>query len=142
LSSGLIPRQLALETLDSLQDILFPLDHEPRKLLRSLVSKNHFDPDCPHFGPTDYRRDSEKEIAYRYWGSRLIDLYDEIENPKPRGLLQEMLEMKSRPRHVMMATIAGVIIAIVLGVLGLAVGIFQAWVSYQQWKYPVSITRR
>jgi hypothetical protein len=34
-----------------------------------------------------------------------------------------------------MAAIAGVIIAIFLGIFSLAIGIFQAWVSYQQWKY-------
>jgi len=86
----------------------------------------------------DYRRKEEKEIGYQYWGTRLVDLYEEIENPKPRGLIQRWLQMRCKDRHVMMATIAGVIIAVVLGVLGLAVGIFQAWISYQQWKYPVN----
>jgi hypothetical protein len=53
------------------------------------MSKGDFDPDCPSFGSTWYRRESESDISYNYWGSRLIDLYDEIENPKPRGILQE-----------------------------------------------------
>jgi hypothetical protein len=38
----------------------------------------------------------------------------------------------------MLATLIGVIVAIILGRLGLKVGIFQAWVAYQQWKHPVS----
>lgn len=42
-------------------------------------------------------------------------------------------------RYVMMATLAGVMIAVVLGLLGLAVSVFQAWVGYQQWKYPVTV---
>jgi len=38
----------------------------------------------------------------------------------------------------MMATLIGVMIAVVMGFLGLVVAIFQAWVTYQQWKYPIS----
>lgn len=81
----------------------------------------------------------EHDIKYQYWGSRLMDLYDEIENPKPRGLLEQWMERKSGARYVMMATLAGVMIAVVLGLLGLAVSIFQAWVGYQQWKHPVTV---
>jgi uncharacterized membrane protein SpoIIM required for sporulation len=38
----------------------------------------------------------------------------------------------------MLATMVGVVIAIMLGFLGLAVGIFQSWVPYQAWKHPVN----
>jgi hypothetical protein len=67
-----------------------------------------------------------------------MDLYDELENPRPRGMLGAWLEKRSKSRHVMLATWIGVAIAIILGLFGLAVGIFQAWVSYQAWKYPVN----
>ncbi|RYP28250.1 hypothetical protein DL767_007300 [Monosporascus sp. MG133] len=133
-----LPRQLALETLDSLQKVLFPLEPESQALLRSLVSKQSFDPDCLRFGSALFRRYHENDITYQYWGSRLMDLYEEIENPKPRGLLETWLEQRSKARHVMLATLVGVIIAIILGVFGLLVGIFQAWVSYHAWKYPVN----
>ena len=65
-----------------------------------------------------------------------MDLFDEVENPKARGFLETWLEQRSKARHVMMATIAGVIFAVILSILALAVGIFQAWVSYQAWKHP------
>lgn len=42
----------------------------------------------------------------------------------------------------MMATLVGVLIAIMLGILGLAVGIFQAWVAYQARKHPASTGER
>lgn len=138
ISNRIIPRQLALETLDSLQKILFPVDKESRKMLRSLVSKEELDPDCLRFETAIDRADDEQDIKYQYWGSRLMDLYDEIENPKPRGFLELWMERKSGARYVMMATLAGVMIAVVLGLLGLAVSIFQAWVGYQQWKHPVA----
>lgn len=38
----------------------------------------------------------------------------------------------------MMATLGGLFATVVLGLLGLVVGIFQAWVAYQQWKHPAS----
>ena len=77
-------------------------------------------------------------MEYLYLGSKLMDLYEEIENPTPRGLVEQWLERRSGARYVMLATLAGVAIAVILGILSLAVGIFQAWVAYQQWKYPVS----
>jgi hypothetical protein len=39
---------------------------------------------------------------------------------------------------VMMATVAGVIFAVFLGLLSLGVGGFQAYVAYMAWKHPVS----
>jgi len=53
--------------------------------------------------------------------------------------VERWLERKSRARHVMMATVAGVIIAILLGVAGLVVGVVQAWVGWMQWKHPISL---
>jgi hypothetical protein len=81
----------------------------------------------------DYRRENEREICYRYWDTRLLDLYDELNNPRP-SRISRWVEMRAKERHFMIAAIAGVIFA----VLSLAVGIFQAWVAYQQWKYPVA----
>ncbi|KAK3377594.1 hypothetical protein B0H63DRAFT_435786 [Podospora didyma] len=141
-NSGVIPRQIALEALDSVQKILFPLDTDSELILRGLVSKNAFDPDSLQYDSTAYRSSSgdeggsENDITYTYFGSRLLDLYEELEDPTPRGLAEKWLQRKSGARYVMLATLAGVCIAIVLGMLGLAVGIFQAWVSYEAWKHP------
>lgn len=136
-SSFHFPRPLALETLYSLQ-ILFPYqDLKSQSLLRNLVSKQSFDPDILRFGTTAYELGpDEKHQASRYpiWGTRLMDLYDEIENPKPRGVLDAWLERRSKSRHVMMATIVGVSVAIVLGILSLGVSVFQTWISWQEWK--------
>ncbi len=86
-----------------------------------------------------YRNPDEYGLTFRYWGHRLMDLYDEVDNPAPRGTLERWMQRKSGARFVMMATLVGVTIAIVLGLLGLAVAIFQAWVGYQQWKQPNSV---
>lgn len=121
-----MPRQLAIEALDSIFKILFPPDPESQSFLSSLVSRNSFDEDCLRFEPIAYRSDDEKDISFNYFGSRLVDLYDELENPTARGWLQKWLERKSGARYVMMATLIGVMMAVVLGILGLAVGTFSS----------------
>ncbi|KAK3333050.1 hypothetical protein B0T19DRAFT_115501 [Cercophora scortea] len=130
-----LPRHIALETLYTIQ-LLFQQDDKSRALHRNLVSKHGFDPDSLRFGTVPYERPGEKDSALRFpiWGSRLMDLYDEIENPKPRGMMDAWLERRSKSRHVMLATIAGVIAAVILGTLTLFVSIFQTWISWQQWK--------
>ena len=79
----------------------------------------------------------DTKANFAYFRSRLIDLYDEVQHPKPRGVLEKWFERRSGARHVMMATFIGVIFAVILGMLSLAVSIFQAWVAYQQWKHPI-----
>lgn len=135
---GNIPRALALETLDTIHNILFPSDKESQALLSSLVSHSSFDKDCRNYESAAYRKEDEKNSQYRYWGARLVELYNESQKPTPRGWLQTWLERKSGARYVMMATLIGVIIAIVLGFLSLGIAGFQAWVAWQQWKHPVS----
>ncbi|KAL9130278.1 MAG: hypothetical protein Q9217_001489 [Psora testacea] len=139
LKSGALPRQLVLETLDSIQKVLFPLtDTKSKSLLRSLVRRSSFDPDCLSFESTSIRNDYERDISYTYLDSRLLDLYAELENPTPQGWLEKWFERKSGARYVMMATLIGVIAAVALGIIGVAIGAFQAWVAYQQWKHPIS----
>jgi hypothetical protein len=84
------------------------------------------------FESTSIRKDNETSIKYLYFGSRLADLYEELENPKPRGWIERWLERKSRARHVKMATVVGVVTALFLGFASLAVRSYQAWVGYQQ----------
>ncbi|RYP20430.1 hypothetical protein DL765_002806 [Monosporascus sp. GIB2] len=123
---------LALEVIDSIQEVLFPSDLQSQGLLRSLVRKQGFDEDCLRYESSTYRLAGETETPYSYFGARLVDLYEEVTNPTPRGLLEKWLEPRSGARHVMMVTLAGVFIAIILGFLGLGVQIFQAWMTYEQ----------
>jgi hypothetical protein len=94
-------------------------------ILRRLVAKGSFDPDCLAY---DFAEDI---IQYHHFGSRLMDLYEEVQNPSPRGFWR-WLERKSKDHYVMMVTI----LAFFLGLLSLAAGIFQAVVSYEAWMHP------
>ncbi|KAK0634123.1 hypothetical protein B0T14DRAFT_420594 [Immersiella caudata] len=133
-SDALIPRQLALEVIDSIQKVLFPSDIQSQSLLRSLVRKQGFDDDCLRYESSSYRLAGESEISYSYFGARLMDLYEEVNHPTPRGVLEKWLEPRSGGRHVMMATLTGVFFAIVLGIVGLGVQIWQACMTYEQLK--------
>lgn len=140
---GVLPRAIALETLDSLQKILFPLNEPKSKaLLLSLTSSSscHFDTDILRYDSTPIRSPDEQVIPYHYFAERLAELYEELENPTPRGF-EKWFERKSGARYVMMATIAGVFLAIILGFASLALGGYQAWIGYQQWQHPVQNNR-
>ncbi|KAF2193384.1 hypothetical protein K469DRAFT_651760 [Zopfia rhizophila CBS 207.26] len=128
------PHFLAIETLDSFQTILFPLDEESRNLLSSMVLEQNLDPNCLEYVSSDHLRDEEADIVYHYWGPRLMALFKEIENSKPRGIFGKWLERRSRGRHVMIIAIAGAVVAIAT----LAVAVFQSWISHQQWKHPIT----
>lgn len=133
-----LPRQYALEVLHSIQDVLFPPDSKSQAFLRSLISEQDMDPDYTLYNRSEYERDDETNVTYMWLGPRLMDIHKELENPTPRGVLDEWLERNSRAKHVMLATIISAIVAVFLGVLSLIVGIIQTWIAWQQWKAPES----
>ncbi|PVH92428.1 hypothetical protein DM02DRAFT_699980 [Periconia macrospinosa] len=138
IKAGALPRQLALEVLDSLQMVLFPLsDPQSKQLLQSLVSNGLFDRDILHFEFTSIRRVGEESVSYVYFADRLSELYNELHNPRPRGWLDRQMERKSSARHMMMATLFGVLFAIFLGILSLIVTSYQTWIAYQAWQHPL-----
>jgi len=133
-----LPRQVALEILDSIQKILFPrTDKKSSKILDSLTATQGFDPDCCRFESANIRTANEKDIQYNYFGARLAELYNELENPTPRGM-ERWFQRKSGARYVMIATLVGVLIAIILGIASLAISGYQACLGYQQWQHPIT----
>ncbi|KAI1414438.1 hypothetical protein F5Y13DRAFT_158548 [Hypoxylon sp. FL1857] len=133
-----IPRQLAMETLNTLKYVLFPAEAESQTILRSLVARDDFDPDNCRVDTSSWLPLEGEPNSYEYWGARLMRLYDELENPTPRGVLESWLERRSGARYVMLVTLVGVLIAILPGIFSLAVSVFQAWISWQQWQHPIS----
>ncbi|RSM00178.1 hypothetical protein CDV31_011912 [Fusarium ambrosium] len=82
---GNIPRQVALEVLDSLQNVLFPFHSTSEQILHDLASEEGFDPDCLRYDAAMYRAESEGDLSYSYFGNCLVDLFEELEDPSPRG---------------------------------------------------------
>lgn len=128
-----------LEVLGSTQDVLFPLsDPKSKRLLRSLVKSCSLDPDVLKFEFSSIRNPGEENTAYVFLADKLSDLHNEMRNPAPRGRLERLVERRSGARYMMMATLIGVIFAVLLGMLSLAVSLYQTWISYQAWQHPVS----
>jgi hypothetical protein len=127
-----------LECLYSLQKILFPLwDSGSVRLLQTLVDRSSFDPEILDCQDASFIKDDEEKIQFTYLAGRLAELYEELQNPRPRGRLANWLERRSGARYVMLATVVGVGFAILLGMAGLALSAYQAWVTYQAWKKPI-----
>lgn len=135
--SCMIPRTLALEALYTIHHALFPSDRASQALLSTLVRNHQFDRSLLQYEMARYRRDDDPDITYSYFGTRLSEIYDELQDPTPRAGWESWLQKYSSPRYMLMATMIGVFIAVIIGLLGLAVACVQTWISYQQWKHPV-----
>lgn len=48
------------------------------------------------------------------------------------------MERKSGARYMMMATLIGVVFAVLLGMVSLAVSSYQTWIAYQAWQHPIA----
>jgi hypothetical protein len=131
----MLPRKLILEVLDTLHLVLFPPNPASYKLLDQLVRRHGFDSGLLAYASASYRTSVDSESSYSYFGGRLLALHNEMQSPRPHGWLQERLGRK-RDTYMLMATMIGVFIAVLIGLLSLAVSCFQAWVGYQQWKHP------
>jgi hypothetical protein len=133
-----MPRAIALEVLDTIHNILFPANRKSYALLHALISKHGFNEDMLQYESAQHGRDDDPETSYKYFGNRLAEIYDELQNPTPHGRLKMWLQRKSGTRYMLLVTMTGVIIAVTLGFLTLVVAVFQAWIAWQQWRHPAN----
>ena len=104
-----------------------------------MVHKHGLDPSILSFESCNIRSPTEREPSYHFLASRIMDLYEEQQNPTPRGRLEEWFERRSGARYTMMATLIGVAFAVFLGFLSLGVSTVQAWIAWQAWKHPAPV---
>lgn len=104
-----------------------------------MTKKYGFQEDFLHYRIGWFKRADDPEVDYSYFGARLLELHNELEDPSPRNWFERLFEggSKSAERKMLMATTIGVFIAVATGLFGLVIAGFQAWVGYQQWKHPV-----
>lgn len=126
-----------LEVLDTLYHVIFPRDVNSQTTLSALIRKQRFDSELRQYEQSRYKRDDDPDVDYSFFGNQMTAICEELQNPTPRRGWESWFQKYSAQRYMLMATMIGVFIAVLLGVLGLGVSAFQAWVSYQQWKHPV-----
>ncbi|KAH3907137.1 hypothetical protein HBI56_115590 [Parastagonospora nodorum] len=136
-TTGVLPRDLILEVLHTIHNVLFPPDPGSQKLLRRLVRKHGWDKGLELDTTTPERKYKDPDISFKYFGQRLEELYDEMQTPTPHTWLHRRLK-KREDAYVLMVAMYGVIVAVVCGFLTLVTAIFQSWVAWQQWKHPVN----
>ena len=138
--NSILPRQMLLEILHTFYKVLFPPGRESENFASDLVKKNGFQKDFLRYKISWFKRADDPEVDYSYFGDRLLDLHNELEDPSPRNWFERLFEGggKSAERKMLMATTIGVFIAVTIGLFGLVIAGFQAWVGYQQWKHPVN----
>ncbi|KAF2993814.1 hypothetical protein E8E13_001509 [Curvularia kusanoi] len=130
---------MLLEILQTLYKVLFPPGRESEGFASYLTKKHGFQKDFLRYKISWFKRDDDPELDYSYFGDRLLELREELEDPSPRNWFEQLFEggSKSAERKMLMATTIGVFIAVTIGLFGLVIAGFQAWVGYQQWKHPV-----
>ncbi|KDN61624.1 hypothetical protein CSUB01_01449 [Colletotrichum sublineola] len=123
----------------TLKGVLFPLtDKKSRKLLRSYVESEAFDPAIQNFEFRSIKNKGEEVVPFFYLASRLDELHQELLDPSPRGWLERQFERRSGSRYMMMATMVGIFFAVFLGFLALVVSSYQTYIAYQAWQHPIS----
>jgi hypothetical protein len=134
-ASCILPRAMLLEVLETIRLVFFS-DSGSRKLLKSLVSKHGWDAGLLSDLSIPYPKQSDAEVTYAYFGDRIEELHNELQNPTPHGWFEERLNRRSE-MNMLKVTFIGALVAVTLTLFTLIIALFQAWVAWQQWKHPV-----
>ncbi|KAF3038132.1 hypothetical protein E8E12_006176 [Didymella heteroderae] len=136
---SILPRALLLEILHTIYKVLFPPGRESKRFAKYLTKRCGFEKNFLRYRIRWYGRDDDPDVDFSYFGERLKELNHELNDPSPRNWFERLFEggTRSAERKMLMATTIGVIIAVTIGLFGLVIAGFQAWVGYQQWKHPI-----
>ncbi|KAL2787667.1 hypothetical protein BJX66DRAFT_327670 [Aspergillus keveii] len=139
LGLGTLPPQLLLETLHSIQFILFPISNDKTRksirLLQRLVTKDGFDPNA-RLDEGWIRDGVAANFRYKYWNQRLEILYQLAKNPPPRNGFISWIERHTTERNALTVAIIGLFLSAFFGLLTCLIGGAQLAVAIMAWKDP------
>ncbi|KAK4150858.1 hypothetical protein C8A00DRAFT_36506 [Chaetomidium leptoderma] len=139
LKRGYLPPQLLVETLHSIQAILFHFDDsKSRPILKRLIAKNGFDSDYGNAEGYKMFDDVIHDLEYKYWGERLAVLHGFTRERPPRNKFERWMRWQASESNAFAVALAALLISVVVGILGLGLAAFQSWVAWKAWKDPVS----
>ncbi|KAF7917219.1 uncharacterized protein EAE98_010324 [Botrytis deweyae] len=139
LKLGTLPPQLLLETLYSLQCILFPpTDEKSSRFLENIIQEAEasFDPDCLLY--EGYNRPVPENFEYHYWGDRLAKLNHLVTHPRSSHRIGQWIQRNASERNALFVAILSLVLSAFFGFLSVILGMFQAWVAYMSWKAQVN----
>jgi hypothetical protein len=115
---GTLPPQLLLETLDSIQNLLYPNDEKSIKSLDKFIEKYGYDADTKIF--EKHIRELPEEFEYKYWGSRLVALLDIVNNPPPANRVVAWFERHTSERNALTVAILGLFLTALISFLSMS----------------------
>ncbi|KAJ0108634.1 hypothetical protein J7T55_015068 [Diaporthe amygdali] len=138
LEHGTLPPQLLVETLHSIQAVLFPVtEPEEVRILRTLIRMQHFDPECAENEGYKVYQNVPKDFKYIYWAERLATLHARLKDRPPRSRLEKWLAQENNDGNAFLIALLALFISVIVGILGLILAAVQTWIAWMAWKYPV-----
>ncbi|KAL3443966.1 hypothetical protein BJX65DRAFT_320303 [Aspergillus insuetus] len=139
LKLGMLPPQLLLETLHTIQFILFPISSDKggksTRMLKALMRKHGFDPNA-RVDEGLIRKDVPPKFKYEYWAHRLKILYHLAKSPPPRNWVVSWIERHTSERNALTVAIVGLFLSAFFGLLTCLIGGAQLYIAIVAWKDP------
>ncbi|KAF5672573.1 hypothetical protein FHETE_3707 [Fusarium heterosporum] len=138
LKCGTLPPQLLVETLYTLQGILFPsLDKKSGDVLNALIRRDGFDPECAQYEGYKIFSEPPEHFQYVYWGKRIAQLHELVKSRPPRNKAEKWFQQKTSERNALLIALLALFISIFVGILSIILGAVQVWIAWMAWKHPV-----
>ncbi|ORY13217.1 hypothetical protein BCR34DRAFT_276898 [Clohesyomyces aquaticus] len=139
LEIGTLPPRLLLETLQSLQNILFPsIDPKAHKLMAHLVKKAGFDSECEQYSGVTHKdlQYQTSEIGYKYWGERLDVIHTLFSERPATTSWEKWLRWHGSEANALGIAILALLISIAVGIVSIGLSAIQIWIAWMAWKHP------
>ncbi|KAK6858314.1 hypothetical protein PG995_006013 [Apiospora arundinis] len=136
--SGCPPPRLLVETLHSIQGILFHFDdHRSSRILSRLINRGGFDHDCAQHEGYKIIEDP-KGLEYMYWGERLATLHKFLHDRPARNKFERWIKWQTSESNAFAVALFALFISVIVGILSLGMAGVQTWIAYKAWKEPVN----
>ncbi|GKT86594.1 uncharacterised protein [Colletotrichum tofieldiae] len=138
-TQGHLAPQLLVETLHSLQSVLFPsIDQKSAEVLDNLTSKRvgGFDRECAEYEGYNIFQDHPEGFKYVYWGERLALLHEMVMSRPPRNKLERWLHRQSNEGNALFIALVALLISILVGIISIGLAAVQIWIAWMAWKHP------
>ncbi|KAH7119252.1 hypothetical protein EDB81DRAFT_667578, partial [Dactylonectria macrodidyma] len=136
-----LPPQLLVETLHSLQSIIFPpIDQKSTAILDELTTKRHgdFDRECAEYEGYKLFQEPPEDFRYVYWGERIVLLHELLISRPPRNKLERWLHWQSSEGNALFVALVALLISICVGIITIGLAGVQVWIAWMAWKHPVT----
>ncbi len=134
---GTMPPQLLVETLYSIQAVLFPsIDPDSAQILDELIDKRDFDPDCAEYEGYKLFRDPPPDFKFVYWGERMAHLQNLMTRRPPRNKLERWFHRHGNEGNAFFIALLALSISIIVGLISIGFNCVQIWITWMAWKYP------